>query len=299
MSHFTCLAIGNLEEVMAPFNEQASEYFTKTKENHESYIQDYHDVMNGTKKEAHDAFFDEYPESDRTIGTFIKWWADYMPCYNEDQIKDCTEKKQEYAIIKDNVLTEMCYFSNPNAKYDYYQEASARWDCDVILKDGSHVSEGRVGDIDIDAMVDCVRKNRADSYDKVCKHIKVPINHTPFKTFQSACQNKEMTREEALDKYNSQPVVKKFRVYGQKSGWFNINPDDFLCTRDEYINNAALPFFSVNILGEWSERGSVGWWAIVSDEKNPTAWRDEVYNKLKDAIENHPDETFTLIDCHI
>ena len=42
--------------------------------------------------------------------------------------------------------------------------------------------------------------------------------------------------------------------------------------------------------------GDMGWWAIVSNEKDPNAWDKE----YKEFIENLPEDAeLTMLDCHI
>ncbi len=48
--------------------------------------------------------------------------------------------------------------------------------------------------------------------------------------------------------------------------------------------------------GEWYERGSMGWWCTVVDEKPLAEWSTEVKSLLKDLPE---DTLLTVIDCHI
>ena len=49
--------------------------------------------------------------------------------------------------------------------------------------------------------------------------------------------------------------------------------------------------------GEWHERGEMGWWAIVSNEKEKNDWETE----FKNVIDEFKDEDIyvTLVDCHI
>lgn len=47
---------------------------------------------------------------------------------------------------------------------------------------------------------------------------------------------------------------------------------------------------------EWYERGEMGWWAIVSNEKPEDVWEREVKALLKDLP---PETMLTVVDCHI
>ncbi len=97
--------------------------------------------------------------------------------------------------------------------------------------------------------------------------------------------------------YNSDPVV----VDLKKDGVLDFFDDakDFVRDRATVARQArasALCPFAVVHEGKWHERGSMGWWGCISDEKNPDQWADE-FAKLIDGL---PGETwFTVVDCHI
>lgn len=48
--------------------------------------------------------------------------------------------------------------------------------------------------------------------------------------------------------------------------------------------------------GVWYEKGRMGWWACVHDEKEEDTWRN-MFNKLLD--ETPDSELLTICDCHI
>ena len=64
----------------------------------------------------------------------------------------------------------------------------------------------------------------------------------------------------------------------------------------DVVNLDTLIPFAVVKDGEWHERGEMGWWAIVSDEKEEDVWANEVRELVKDLPE---DTLLTIIDCHI
>jgi len=50
--------------------------------------------------------------------------------------------------------------------------------------------------------------------------------------------------------------------------------------------------------GQWHERGSMGWWAIVTDEKETQReWDKKFCQRFINSQEE--DTTFVLVDCHI
>ena len=68
-------------------------------------------------------------------------------------------------------------------------------------------------------------------------------------------------------------------------------------TREQYLARCGMPStFAVVKDGRFYERGEMGWWAVVIDEKDPEAWDKEFWKLL----ENVSDETMlSVVDCHI
>lgn len=61
-------------------------------------------------------------------------------------------------------------------------------------------------------------------------------------------------------------------------------------------NIEELTAFAVVKDGKWYERGKMGWFAVVSDEKDKDAWGREVKQLL---VSLSPDTLLTVYDCHI
>lgn len=62
------------------------------------------------------------------------------------------------------------------------------------------------------------------------------------------------------------------------------------------IDGEIEPTFAVVKDGKWYEKGNMGWWGTVRDEKETDKWEKE----FKKLIDNIPDsETLVLLDCHI
>lgn len=61
-------------------------------------------------------------------------------------------------------------------------------------------------------------------------------------------------------------------------------------------NFNELKTFAILKDGNWYERGEMGWWGVVHDEKDEKKW-DEEFSKL---IADLPDDTLiSIYDCHI
>jgi hypothetical protein len=55
------------------------------------------------------------------------------------------------------------------------------------------------------------------------------------------------------------------------------------------------PFALVTPDQEWIEKGQMGWWASVANEKKESDWADEV----RTVLEKHQDTIVVCVDCHI
>ncbi len=101
-------------------------------------------------------------------------------------------------------------------------------------------------------------------------------------------------KTEAIEKAKKSWMQAKTKNIAERFFIYGIDENT---TKDQYIEQAKTnTSFAVVKDGKWYERGTMGWWGVVSDRKNPDAWDDE-YNKL---LDNVPDDTLlSLYDCHI
>lgn len=202
--------------------------------------------------------------------------------------------------------------TNPNAKWDWYQVGgwfTGKWAvkqgavCDV--GDPSLVSKRRagpnradivrVGDIDVGAMHATADEANGPEWDDVTRVIN-GRSFTSWADFIKRVEAKEITVQEARDLYHGQSVIADLNKSDRS---FYFEPTDFLCSRDEYLargRRAAMTPFALIHDGKWYESGSMGWWGMVSDEKDKSEWQNEVA-KLMESLS--PDTWLVNIDCHI
>lgn len=177
------------------------------------------------------------------------------------------------------------YWENPNAKWDWYS-LGGRWNGFFKLKDGSKGSAG-------DAAWGCdpARKGWADQARK--KDI----------DFDAMTNDAVVLAEEQWDKMLAEQAEAEFGgTYVTPEmvnrALFSIGAEPGM-TKTEYLNNAsknACATFAVLKDGVWYERGEMGWWGCVSNEKKGCNWRDE-FMALFDEIED--DELLSIYDLHI
>jgi len=180
--------------------------------------------------------------------------------------------------------TKQGWAFNPQAKWDWYQ-LGGRWSGAFILKPkargvkgkkswtnkemaipSNHVDQANKGDIDFDAIEDNKFEELSAAYDEFEKRYEV----------------------------EKDPGMGYFEFGIENTGdRENYIPE----TREQYLKRrAGLSYQAILMDGKWYEKGDMGWWGHVSDEKDPQDWRDEV----KKLIEGLSDDTkLSVYDCHI
>lgn len=259
---------------------------------------------------------------------FIEGWGGQkvVPFGSEPDLVD--EHKYGYVLLdKRGEVLKVINRTNPNKKWDWYQVGgrmagffklregvymdSVNRGTPSLLMDKFEYKEGqadsaRKGDIDFAAMRDEQGQEAAEHYDGAMKIIgHLPTNEV-FKAIVERLPEDEQG-DIARDLYWKQPRCLAWKAAEKQAaerredwpfGW-DASPDDFLLTREQYIQcarNRAGVTFAVVRDGKWFERGVMGWWAIVSGEKDEETW----FSIFANLVDGLPDDTrLTVVDCHI
>lgn len=96
-----------------------------------------------------------------------------------------------------------------------------------------------------------------------------------------------------------------------KWDWYAIGGrwNDILITKDgngtneDYVSEidwdkTMTPFAYIDLDGNWHENGEMGWWGIVSNEKDKDEWDDEFKNYVN-GIQNNKHIEVVAVDVHI
>lgn len=127
---------------------------------------------------------------------------------------------------------------------------------------------------------------------------------TSWSVFLARCQSEDKpdyTIDDARKEFRGQPAMKAWNELG--TGMWGSPIDDYGFDRDAYLQrcrDGALVPFAIVKDGKWHERGSMGWWGCVSDEKDRYEWNKQVaklYDELYDELD--PDTIVTLVDFHV
>lgn len=78
--------------------------------------------------------------------------------------------------------------------------------------------------------------------------------------------------------------------------WSGGIPGDNASVRDLKDAKIPIPFAFVTPDGKWCDRGEMGWWGNVKNEKGDEDWEKEFRDYLKSS---DPETIVTLVDCHI
>jgi len=229
------------------------------------------------------------------------------------------EGKHKYGYVllnEDGSVNKIVDRTNPNAHWDWYT-VGGRWNGFFKLKSGNYGMLGEPGlnrmnpdyerpasdradsalkgSIDIEFMRNERAAEAAKTYDQARELLDPHPAIVPWKYFSDKADSKEITWDEARSLYGEQPGVKAFRG----NGFSFDSPDNYNVTKEEYVERArksAVATFAVIKDGKWYERGSMGWWGMVSNEKEDDQWYTE-YSTLLDSVDDNT--CLTIVDCHI
>lgn len=235
---------------------------------------------------------------------------------------ECTGIKDEHVVFVedegydfDPKLGKRGHWTNPNAKWDWYS-LGGRWagfftvkkDAEIAIQ-GHHrakdfaqftkeivkdlppikVDQCLKGDIDIERMR---LEERADALDSFAK-FKNAVGDSELPPVWDEFRERFANIDDARNAYGQIEAVQKLR----KAGFWEW--DEYLVGEEKYIENRVKNFittFAVVKDGKWYERGKMGWFACVSDEKDKAEWLSE-FSGMFDSL---PDDTLlSVYDCHI
>ncbi len=222
-------------------------------------------------------------------------------------------KKHKYGytlLDKAGEVVKVVKRTNPNSKWDWYS-IGGRWTGYFELKPGRSGTVGRpgvFGDLAEAGHVDQAHKGDINFAGMIGKHTVEQL--TKYQEFHQILDGRTLPswkeiqeRHEDIDaaraEYNSNPVIKDL-VASETFKWsFGNDYESLIVPRDEFCQRAAesaITTFAVIKDGQWYQRGEMGWWACVSDEKDADSWNHE-FSQLLAGL---PDDTLlTLVDCHI
>jgi hypothetical protein len=307
MSHFVVLVVGeNVEKQLAPFHEfectGQDDEFVQEIDQTAQLKEEYEKVEKEIKK--------EYP-------TFLAYVRDYhgKPVATSIDRIDLNEThKYGYVLVgPDGEVVKVIDRTNPEKKWDWW-EIGGRWTGFFKLKNGRKGMVGQPGiqtprakrgyadscpksAIDIEGMQEEAEARAQEKWDNFQAIAEGLPRHTSWETTREKYGDENGGIEKARKEYHAQPVIQALSEAKGDAIWWDA--DEFLCSREEYLKRArdeAFSTFAVLKDGKWYERGEMGWWACVSNEKSKEEWAQQ----FSQLVEGLPEDTLlTVVDCHI
>lgn len=290
MSHFCVLVIGedpesqlskfdeNLvmpryvsytkEQLIAKKREEIEEYKNGT---YTKFLKDPVKYESECSNEAHINYLkNEFPKK-------LKWT-------DEEIYLDAIEFEEKEDIGKDG---EIYSTYNPNSKWDWYQ-LGGRYSGRLILKEST---KGKLGDLTL--LADEAYKKEYEKWKKT--GVKADQARKKDIDFDKMLKDRIYTAKEEYAKFKKEYLLAQ--TDNEKNTicfMYEINPDT---TEEQYLKDiVAFSSFAVLKNGEWFERGEMGWWGMVKDEKENDVWQKEFDKLIKDLPEN---TLLSIYDCHI
>lgn len=310
MSHFTVLVVGDdVEHQLAPFHE-----FECTGIDDEFVV----DVDITAKVQ-------EQIEKEG-IQDALGWFGlEDRKVESESEIDRERVHKYGYALVQNGALVRAIDRTNPNKKWDWYQiggrwagsfhikpefqelyrgkspNFSHGWNAAEILEVSRdyRVDSAIKDHVDFELKASIAAKKAADDYDFAFREV---FGDLPVNISWEVLRDMDHI-DESKARYWAQPRCSAWDAARKRTGsewrfsWLDNSPDDFLCTREFYVELArkkANTHFAFLRNRQWAQRCKMGWFACVSDEND--AWED-VYAKLLSDVPGN--ERLTVVDCHI
>lgn len=269
------------------------------------------------------------PYQENNMGTCPEEFLEFQD--ETEYLKKCwdemsQEEKDEYDNSFDNYAEDEGYEKHPGGdKYGCYTNPRARWDWYILggrwtgflkLKKNSSGKTGEPGlmtlsaeqgfadqalkkDIDFVGMREDAEEEAGKLWDKVTKILGDVERPHSWEHVREVMFPGNI--DEARAFYHSQPANKKIEKWNKnhKHSLFGVDPLDFMIPREKYCKKAgdsAISTFAVLKDGVWYEKGEMGWFGMVSDEKDPSDWNTQVAGMLELIDDN---TLISIYDCHI
>ena len=175
-----------------------------------------------------------------------------------------------------------------------------------------------------DEAIDKVKKAHAHNYEyalealqqpdlnsKMIEHYQSIVDKGLFISYEDAWEEAKDwgyeidENENLLSTYNPDSKWDLYSVGGRWGGFLHYKDVDpgFEETNVAYIHELDMdylfehtPFCFVTEDGEWKEKGEMGWWGSVSNEKPEDSWKQQFVDYVKSLDENC---LVTVVDFHI
>ena len=255
----------------------------------------------------------EFSQPTRDTEPFSTWAASQYGCQMITQFETPDlENEQKYGWVRVDAtgnVTEVIDRTNPNKRWDWYR-LGGRWTGYFPLKRGARGLCGKAGLMTDPARAGYVDQARKDAIDwerlrdekgekarAEYQKVMAVVGDAPApQSWESVLSQFAGESQKARDFYHSQEWIKRKNT---DRDLFWCDAEDFQCTEAEYVQRGrdrAGVTLAVLKDGQWYEKGRMGWFGLMFDEKDQTEWNHRV-SALLDELPG--DTLLSVYDCHI
>lgn len=201
--------------------------------------------------------------------------------------------KYRYVLLDERgEVAKVVRRTNPNAKWDWWQ-LGGRFSSRLLLKNGLRDNTALKGDIDFEGMRRLAGERAAGQYDR----FQALVAGRDWKSWSELREASPNDLERVRQLYREQPVIRDLWE-SEEFGPFT-ETELYKLPREQFVErarNLAVTGFAVVLNRTWYERGEMGWWGCVSNEKDEGEW----IAKVKELLDGLSDTVrISFVDCHI
>lgn len=240
--------------------------------------------------------FEEVEVPAAQVESFAEWvagWYGWSAVPHGEQPDLAGDHKYGYVLLDASGNVTKCIDrTNPYKRWDWWV-VGGRWSGKLLKKDGTRCDSAFLGDIDIAGMRDAKAKEWGDRWDSV----NAITGGQEWRTWESVREAHPGDIDAARKAYHEQPAIAALNKNQEFRFWDGL--DEFRAPRDAYVQQArdgAMTALAIVKDSTWFERGTMGWWGVVHDEKDAGEW----YRQCAALLDGLPPTTLiTIVDCHI
>lgn len=220
---------------------------------------------------------------------------------DNDETPDRTDRHKYgwYAVDANGKVVQIIKRTNPNKKHDYWT-LGGRYAGKFLDKNGTSIDYILKKNIDVAQMKAKCEQERRGWCNDCIQRAKITWDE-----LNTACQQDHVAHAKWMELEEPKPRGSEYRAWLKlndfealakaKANNFDLPKPDSGQSLDEWCDAAPyLTGFAFVREGKWYEKGEMGWWACISNEKSD--WHEQFVKLIDDVPE---DWYLTCVDCHI
>lgn len=216
-----------------------------------------------------------------------------------------------FAIVKDGELVKAVNRTNPDRQWDWWV-VGGRY-AGRLFANGKQCDQAKKGDLNFDQMQKDKVAERLGYVMAAYKEVLLPAGSNNEDVTKLCAEYVELFAKLDAEWEASEKSGRLYDFLGKDERFAEFRRLKIATIYDDLFG-AGVPtteadpiawcatapaitsFAFLGLDGVWRERGDMGWWGMVHDEKDQSAW-DEEFNKALAAVPD--DHWVTMVDCHI